>query len=374
MNRERTMSSDYMNWAKTSSQARFNLATSGLASCSLADLNATIGDLEINGVNPYGYEPLMRELARKSNTTPECIVTAVGASFANHLAMAALVEPGDEVLIEHPGYELILSLAHYLGCNVKRFHRRFETGFKLDPADVESNVTSRTRLIVLTNLHNPTGVLTDENTLKQIREIALRVGARILVDEVYLEMLYVEGGGRELEEGVSVPHCFALGPEFVVTTSLTKAYGLSGIRCGWILASPELASKMWLLNDLFGATPVHPGELLSVLALRQLDKISARARALLKTNRQVLLEFLDSRDDLETVRPEFGTVVFPRLRRGAVETLCSLLRDKYDTTVVPGRFFEMPNHFRIGIGCDSEMLAAGLNRLGQALDEMTKDK
>ena len=83
--------------------------------------------------------------------------------------------------------------------------------------------------------------------------------------------------------------------------------------------------------------------------------------------------FLDSRDDLETLRPEFGTVVAPRLKHGSVERLCALLREKYETSVVPGHFFEMPEHFRIGIPCDTAMLAAGLERLGAALDEMAKE-
>jgi aspartate/methionine/tyrosine aminotransferase len=85
----------------------------------------------------------------------------------------------------------------------------------------------------------------------------------------------------------------------------------------------------------------------------------------------VLNDFLDSRDDLETVKPQFGTVAFPRLKRGSVDALCNLLGEKYETTVVPGKFFEMPDHFRIGIGCDSEMLRAGLERLGKALDELS---
>src|SRR6185503_2568683 len=100
---------------------------------------------------------------------------------------------------------------------------------------------------------------------------------------------------------------------FVTTGSLTKAYGLSGLRCGWILAEPDLAEKMWRLNDIFGVIPAHPAERLSVVALNDLDRISARAKELLETNRVILNRFLDSRDDLQSQRPEFGTVVFPRL-------------------------------------------------------------
>jgi aspartate/methionine/tyrosine aminotransferase len=161
---------------------------------------------------------------------------------------------------------------------------------------------------------------------------------------------------------------FHLGNEFVVTSSLTKAFGLSGLRCGWIFAEPELAHRMWLLNDLFAATAVHAGERLSLIAVQQLEEIGERAKQLLEQNRQLLNEFLDTREDLEVIRPAFGTVMFPRVRRGTSEELCRVLREKYETSVVPGSFFEMPAHFRIGISGDTATLKAGLERLGRALD------
>jgi aspartate/methionine/tyrosine aminotransferase len=154
-----------------------------------------------------------------------------------------------------------------------------------------------------------------------------------------------------------------------VTSSLTKAFGLSGVRCGWIIADPDTARGIWRLNDLFGVMAAHPAEVLSVIALQQLDKIALRAQTLLERNRRLVSEFLDARNDLEVVRPAFGTTVFPRLRQGTSDKLVRLLRDNYETSVVPGRFFEMPAHFRLGLACDTEMLAGGLDRLSQALDE-----
>ena len=352
------MSSEYMHWAKTSSQARFNLATSGLANLTLDDLHVSLEDLEITD-GGYGYAPLVQSIAERYRVPQDSIVTAAGTSFANHLAMAALVKPGDEVLFEFPAYEPMLATVGYLGANVKRLARRFENGFAIDLDALWSTVNNQTRLIVLTNLHNPSGVLINDDVLRAVGDIARSVGAHVLVDEVYIETLF------EAEPRTS----FHLGPEFVVTNSLTKTFGLSGLRCGWILAEPELARRMWLLNDLFAATPVHSGERLSVIAFRQIDELAARAKAVLDRNRQMLNEFLETREDLETVRPEFGTIAFPRVRRGTSDELCRLLREKYETSVVPGRFFEMPEHFRIGIAGDSETLSQGLSRLGDALDE-----
>jgi aspartate/methionine/tyrosine aminotransferase len=357
------MGSSYMHWAKTRSVARYNLATSGLGNMKLSELRVSLDDLEITD-GGYGYQPLIQSIATRYRVAPEQVVTAAGTTFANHLAMAALIKPGDEILFEHPAYEPMLALARYLGAAVKRFSRRFEDEFQIFPEELDRLATPKTRLIVITNLHNPSGVLIDDATMKQIGEIARRVGARVLVDEVYMETLFED----------SPRTSFHLGEEFVVTSSLTKAFGLSGLRCGWILARPELTKRMWLLNDLFAATPVHAGERLSVVAMQQLETIRARAQQLLDRNRQILNEFLDTRDDLEVVRPEFGTVMFPRVRHGTSERLCDLLREKYETSVVPGVFFEMPAHFRIGIAGDTYVLLEGLKRLGLTLDDQSKNR
>ena len=352
------MTSLYMNWAKTSSVAKYNLATSGLGNLKLRELRVSLDDLEITN-GGYGYQPLVESIAKRYRVATEEVVTAAGTTFANHLAMAALIKPGDEVLFEHPAYEPMLALTYYLGAKVKRFSRRFENGFGISLDELKSLITPNTRLIVITNLHNPSGVLVDDATIKQVGELARRAGARVLIDEVYMETLFEE----------SPRTSFHLGSEFVVTSSLTKAFGLSGLRCGWILAEPDLAKRMWLLNDLFASTPVHSGERLSVVAMQQLEEIGARAKQLFDRNRQLLNDFLDTREDLEAVRPEFGTVMFPRVRGGSSEELCRVLREKYETTIVPGRFFEMPAHFRIGIAGETSTLEAGLERLGKALDE-----
>jgi len=352
------MTSLYMNWAKTSSVAKYNLATSGLGNLKLRELRVSLDDLEITN-GGYGYQPLVESIAKRYRVATEEVVTAAGTTFANHLAMAALIKPGDEVLFEHPAYEPMLALTYYLGAKVKRFSRRFENGFGISLDELESLITPNTRLIVVTNLHNPSGVLLDDAKIKQVSDLARKVSARVLIDEVYMETLFEE----------SPRTSFHLGSEFVVTSSLTKAFGLSGLRCGWILAEPDLAKRMWLLNDLFASTPVHSGERLSVVAMQQLHEIGARAKQLFDRNRQLLNEFLDTREDLEAVRPEFGTVMFPRVHGGSSEELCRVLREKYETTVVPGRFFEMPAHFRIGIAGETSTLEAGLERLGKALDE-----
>ena len=134
-------------------------------------------------------------------------------------------------------------------------------------------------------------------------------------------------------------------------------------------ADAELARRIWLLDDLFGVNPPHPAERLSVIAFANIEQIRARARDLLNTNRGILNQFLATRTDLEVQPIKFGTTVFPKLLSGPVDHFCELLRDKYDCTVAPGSFFEMPDYFRIGIGGESERLVESLESLGAALDE-----
>jgi len=354
--------SDYMHWAKTQSRARFNLATSGVGPFPLRELGCTIDQIEINGDSTYGYAPLQLAIAKKCAVDPDCIVAAAGTSMANHLAMAALLEPGDEVLIEHPAYELLVSTASYLGANVKRFARVEASGYALDAAEIRRMIGPKTKLIVVTNLHNPSSVLAPETALREVGDVARSIGARVLVDEVYLDAVYEN----------TPKSAFHLGPEFVITNSLTKVYGLSGLRCGWILAPPDLARAMWRLNDLFGSIPAHPAELLSVIAFQNLDKIRERARVIVEADRALLAKAFAQREGQEafsTVRTEYGTTSFPRLKKGNVDEFLARLRQEHDTSAVPGHFFGMPDHFRIGMGVNTEMFGEGLRRIALTVQQ-----
>ena len=164
--------SDYMHWSKTQSRARFNLATSGVVPFPLRELPVHLETLEINGYDGYGYPPLQRAVAAHHGVDPDCVVESAGTSMANHLAMAAILEPGDEVLIEHPAYGPILDVAQYLHANVKRFLRTRETGWVVDSGEILRAVTPKTRLIVITNLHNPTSALTPDSVLREVGDIA----------------------------------------------------------------------------------------------------------------------------------------------------------------------------------------------------------
>lgn len=354
----RAMASDYMYWAKTQAPVRYNLASSEVPHFRLDRFPIDIADLEIDGASRYRYPPLRAAIAARCGVAPEQVVMADGASMANMLALSALIAPGDEVLIEHPVYEPIVAAARHCGANVVHFQRA-APAFALDPEAVERALTPATRLIVLTNLHNPSSGLADTGALRAVGEMAARIGARVMIDEIFLDSAQPAQTTAAL-----------LGETFVCTGSLTKVYGLSGLRCGWILAAPDLAEAIWRLNELFGVSQAHATERLACLALERLDEIDAETPALLARNRALANAVFTARDDLDCAPMTGGITAFPRLIHGDVDALNQLLRERYDTAIVPGRFFGAPAHFRMGIGGPTEMIEAGLERLGAALDAL----
>ena len=355
----RRLGSEYMHFAKTRSHERFNLATSGVADCKLSDLNLTLEDLELHGSNSYGYGPLLDLLSARMNVPFDNVVMAGGGcSFANHLAMASIIAPGDEVLVEDPTYELLLSALGYLQADLVPIARHPEDGWALNPDAFVSRITDRTRLIVLTNLHNPTSSLASDSTIHAIADAADRVGAFVLVDEVYRELMFKGGAAQTV---------FRPGGNLVVTSSLTKAYGLSGLRCGWILARSDLAERMRQLNNVFASLPAHVAERMAVIAFHRLPELRARANAMIDENRKNYLELLGDHPVLEQQLFDHGTTVFPRLREGDGDQLLARLRSSYETSIVPGRFFNRSDHIRIGLAGDTSMTRIGLERLAEAL-------
>jgi aspartate/methionine/tyrosine aminotransferase len=355
----RITQSDYMHWAKFKRPVRYALTTSEVPHFRMDKLPLSLADLDMDGASHPRYAPLREAIARRYGVPAGQVVAADGTSMANYLAMAALISPGDEVLIERLTYEPLIGAASFLGATIKRFQRKPSEAFRLYPAEVERVLTPNTRLIVITNLHNPSGALADERELRAVGQLASRVGARVLVDEVYVD--------SAVPPRRSSVH---LGPEFIATNSLTKVYGLSGLRCGWILGEPRLVERMWRLNDLFGVNQAHQAERLACIAFDDLHEVLGDTPAMLAANRRLFDAFAEGRPDLQCMSAEHGITAFPRWSGGDTQRLDDHLREHYDTSIVPGRWFELPDHFRIGFGLPTSDFEEGLNRLGSALDDL----
>jgi len=359
MSSKRIMQSNYMHWAKFKRPVRFALTGSEVPHFRMDSLPISIADLDLDGASHPRYRPLREAIGERYGVPVDQVVAADGTSMANFLALAALIGPGDEVLVEHPTYDPLLGAASFLGADIKRFDRKPRDGFRLDASAIEQVLSPKTRLIVITNLHNPSGALAEESELRALGDLAAKVGARVLIDEVYLDSAVPPR-----------PSAVHLGPQFVITNSLTKVYGLSGLRCGWIFAEPQLAERMWRVNDLFGVNQAHPAERLACIAFEHITEVLGDSPTMLERNRQIFNSFVGSRSDIQCMRAEHGITAFPHWDGGDTQRLDDHLREHYDASVVPGRWFEMPEHFRVGFGMPTSDFQAGLSRLESALDDL----
>jgi len=349
----------YVAWMKRAPESTYNLMGSNLLHCQVEDLPGAREELALDAFHEEGYGPLLEDIGGRYGFPADQVSVATGASGANFLVCGALLEAGDEVVVERPAYDPLLGIPRFLGAELRRFDRTFDNGFQVDPDRIRKLMSPRTRLIFLTNPHNPTGAFTPEETLLEVGKIAEQYGARVLVDEVYLESIH----GRDLRPAAT------LSPTFISTSSLTKAYGLSGLRAGWALSEPALAEKIRRVRDLVDGVGSFPSELLAHLAFRNLPALKDRARSILEPNLARLFSFMEAQDKVEWVPPAGGSVGFPRIRGVAdASEFVRTLREDYDTGVVPGYFFEAPAHFRVALGGRAEVLEEGLKRLGQALE------
>ena len=348
----------YMEWAKKRPTPRFDLAISNMLACTLGDLPGAREALALSGRNDDGYRPLVEAIASRYRVSPEQVTTAQGTSGANLLVCAAILQPGDDVLVERPGYDPLLGTAKLLHANPIRFDRRFEDGFALDPDRIRAAITPKTRLIILTSPHNPTGAVADPSALREVGRLAEQHGAHVLVDEVYLDVVTD-----------AMAPAAALGDVFISTSSLTKSYGLAALRCGWTLSSLAIAERLRRVRDVVDGTGPIVTERLAVLAFEHLPSLIARARRILSENAPKVRAFIESRPELEWVEPRGGTVCFPRMTvTDDAATFAERLLAERETAVVPGRFFEAPSHFRVGFSGTAESVDGGLRALSDALD------
>ena len=247
---------------------------------------------------------------------------------------------------------------------MRRFERGREEAWRLDPDRVAAAITPATRLVVLTNLHNPSSAMADDAAIAGHRRPAAdRVGAMVFVDEVYRELTFADGRAAT---------SFREDGNIVVTSSLTKAYGVSGLRCGWILAPAPLAERMRRLNDLFGVHPPHIAERMSVVAFERLPHLRARATAIDRRQPRRLPRAAGRPPaaGADGVRPRHDGLPAPDRRRR--RRLLPPADKSAETSVVPGRYFGRPQHLRIGLGGNVAMTRTGLERLAEALDASLK--
>lgn len=341
-------------WQSTwENRVRYNLSESGVHPPSIQELlalaDAAAGpllDVRLGYSQSNGTDRLRERIARLyPGASPEQILVTTGSSEANFLICWRLLEPGDRVAVMLPNYLQTWGLAQNFGAQVRGFALQGEAGWEPAAADVEAAIAPATKLVVVTNPHNPTGHILSPAMRQLIVARAARAGAWLLADEVY------QGAERD---GPMTPSFWGSYERTIVVNGLSKAYGLPGLRIGWIVGPPGFAAEAWARHDYTTIGPAGASDHLACVALEPgvRDRLLERTRRILKANYPVLEAWLRGFGDTFTWHPpEAGAICLVRYRHGVdALTLVEQLRAQHGVLLVPGEHFGLTHHLRFGFG------------------------
>ncbi len=291
---------------------------------------------------------------------PENVLAMNGAIGANYLVLYSLVQPGDEVIVVHPTYQQLYSVPESFGAEVKLLRLRPENGFRPDPDELRSLVSSQTKLIVINNPNNPSGALMGEAELADIVGIARSVNAFVLCDEVYR--------GLYQDPDAQVPSIVDLYEKGISTGSMSKAFSLAGLRLGWIAAPLEVIRECLKYRDYTTISCGLLDDALAVHALKNCDKIMERNGKIVRRNLHILDEWVQREPLVSYVKPQAGTTALLQYDLPVPsETFCLDLFQATGVFLTPGSCFDLEGHVRIGYACDTEVLRAGLAKVSEFL-------
>jgi len=295
-----------------------------------------------------------------ADRTPEDILVTTGAIEANFLLFNVLLDAGDHVIAPYPAYQQLYSVPRALGCDVDLWHIRPETGFRYDVAELERLLRPETRLIVINSPHNPTGAMLSEEDLVRVYELARSVGALVMSDEAY-RWLTIPGGDP------LPPPVADLGPAGISVGTLSKPFGLPGLRLGWIAATEEIVARCWGMRDYVTLSPGKLNDALACLAVKHRETIFARNATIIARNLATAEAWVaDHADILSWTPPRAGLLALLRYNLDIPSLeLANKLAEEYSVMLAPGSAFGYEYHLRIGIGQDPSIFAAGLERAGR---------
>ena len=358
--------SPYISWLKNlPGMPGTNLGQSGMHShATIADIGIDPKELPINEVGLYGLELFKTAISDNFNVPAKNILIGVGSSGLNFLLFSTLFDHGDKVLVETPVYDTIPFALMQVGAKVEYLPRRFENRFQIDMDDFRKMMSGGAKGVVLTDLHNPSSVKLAEESLIEMAQICKECDTWLIIDEIYLEFFF-----RSRPKSA-----FHLNDNVIITTSLTKAFGVGWLRAGFCFAPESVVNESQKVSNLlWNVSPTLTERIAAEILLnRELyDKFGSVPTRFIENNLPIVEEFIESRDDLEWVKPDGGISAFPRLDSAEKsEKLCETLIREFDTFVVPGRFFFDNRSFRLSYGIPTDMLKQGLENIGKVLDRL----
>lgn len=348
-------------------KAEIDIGSSGVESFSLAEIRELLGitHAELDGIvfsdsqtlGGFGLRKAVAE--RYGDGDHNRVIATHGSSEAIFLIMTALLRPGDEVLVLEPCYQQLFAIAESIGCQLKAWPLRFENRFAPDVEEARRLITPRTRMVVVNFPHNPTGASLSPAEQAELVEAAARVNAYLVWDAAFAELTY---DAPPLPSPIHYERAISMG-------TLSKAFGLPGLRVGWCLASPDVLARFVTLRDY---TILHLSPLVELIAQRAIEQaeilVGQRLRQA-RVNLNLLSAWCDEQGELvEWVAPRGGVCSFLRLPKVRdVEAFCRRLAHAYGVLLVPGSCFQHPSHVRLGFGEATAMVSEGLLRLSALL-------
>ncbi len=353
----------YMVWAHTqAARSPYCLSQSGMP---MADSRIFAGLPAVDLGHPSAealpaYESRLAQLFR---VDPSQVIAALGASGGMHICALRYLRAGSRVVVDVPSYEPFRSLPSYLGAELRPLRRRPEDGWQIDPGDVRKLLASGTGPghVFLANPHKPSGALIERDRMKDIAAEAARAGGKLIVCEVYME--YLPNARRV--------HAFELAPNGISIGSLTKAYGLGPLRLGWIVLGSELGRERVHLRDMAYLSYVDPPTTTlaaGCVALDRLPELLEPLRRITVESRPIWETWLRETPGVSSFVPEFGVIAFPHIA-DVQDTLglSDYLAREHQVDVVPGEFFGLPGHLRVGCAVPAATLQEGLARLARGI-------
>jgi aspartate/methionine/tyrosine aminotransferase len=352
-------------------KARFDIAESGVFPMTTSELLAIVPEsareetlesllsLRLGYTEARGTQALRQQVASTyDNVSPEQVLITTGAIEANYLVFTSLLSAGDHVVAVFPAYQQLYSVANAVGCEVTRWNiTEGPAGYEFDLDELDRLVTSRTRMIVINTPHNPTGAILTASDLERIYLLAESIGALVLCDEAY-RWLDLPG-----EEPLAPP-MRNLGTNAMSVGTVSKPFGLPGLRIGWIAATEDIVQTCWSARDYVSLSPAGLSDFLATIALRQRHKIIERTKAIVGQNLCTADEWFAVHGDVATWRrPRAGLLALVRYALSIPShELADILAGQYSVMLAPGSAFGYEGHLRLGIGQDPPIFAEGLRR------------
>jgi len=313
-------------------------------------------DLEIRGA--YGDPELIEAIAAFRGVAADRVMPLPGTSMANFIALACSASAGDRVLIESPGYDPLVRAAGFLHLEPMRFERDPARHHAPDLEAVRRGLDAGARAVMMTNLHNPSGLRCPDEELRRLAVLTADHGAKLI------------NAGQDRPSAAGRGE---LGSHVITTDSLTKVYGLGGLRAGWMIADPAMLGRAGDVLDVLNVVNPVVSARVATRAIGQMGRLAERCREMYRAGHSVYASWVDSRDDVVGYGHDGALFGWLRLESGVgADRLAALLVERYETLVVPGTYFGSKGHIRIGFGLPGDELSQGLDRVGSALDELRR--